>query len=97
MDIAHDVFRTEHYTYRTEETYTKWIKRFIQHFGNRHPRDLGAGEIQEFLTFLATKRHVLASSQNQALSAVLFLYKKVLGIDFPWMDDIVRAWIGCPP
>jgi integron integrase len=91
MEVVHNVFRTEHYAYRTEETYTKWIKRFIQHFGNRHPRDLGAGEIQEFLTFLATERHISASSQNQALSAILFLYKKVLGVDLPWMDDIVRA------
>ena len=91
MDVIHEVFRTEHYSYRTEETYTKWIKRFIQHFGNQHPRVLGSIEIQQFLTFLATELKVSASSQNQALSAILFLYKKVLSIDLPWMDDIVRA------
>ena len=91
MEVMHDVFRAEHYAYRTEETYIKWIKRYIQHFDNRHPRELGASEIQGFLTFLATQLHVSASSQNQALSAILFLYKKVLGMDLPWMDDIVRA------
>ena len=91
MDVAHEVFRTEHYAYRTEETYTKWIKRFIRHFNKTHPRELGSIEIQQFLTFLATELHVSASSQNQALSAILFLYRKVLGIDLPWMDNIVRA------
>ena len=91
MHVAHEIFRAEHYAYRTEETYTKWIKRFILHFGNRHPRELGPVEIQQFLTFLAADLHVSASSQNQALSALLFLYKKVLGFDLPWMDEIVRA------
>lgn len=86
-----EVFRTEHYAYRTEETYLKWIKRFIGFNRNRHPRELGAEEIQRFLSYLAVEVQVSASSQNQALSAVLFLYKKVLGIDLPWMDDIVRA------
>lgn len=91
MEVVHNVFRSEHYAYRTEETYTKWIKRYIKYFDNRHPRELGADEIQRFLSFLATELHVSASSQNQALSAILFLYKKVLGMDLPWMDDIVRA------
>lgn len=85
------MFRTEHYAYRTEETYLKWIKRFIACHGNRHPRDMGSDEVQQFLSFLAVERKVSASSQNQALSAILFLYKKVLGIDLPWMTDIVRA------
>lgn len=79
MGVAHEVFRIEHYAYRTDETYTKWIKRFIQHFGNKHPRDLGSFEIQQFLTFLATDLHVSASSQNQALSAILFLISEGLG------------------
>jgi site-specific recombinase XerD len=77
--------------YRTEETYLKWMKRFIRHNGNRHPRELGAEEIQAFLTHLAVDVRVSASSQNQALSSLLFLYKKVLGIELPWMDEIVRA------
>lgn len=91
MEVVHDVFRSEHYAFRTEETYCKWIRQYIKHFGNRHPRELGAEEIQGYLSYLATQRHVSASSQNQALSAILFLYKKVLGLDLPWMDDIVRA------
>lgn len=84
-------FRTEHYAYRTEETYIKWIKRFISFYNNKHPRDLGPEEVQEFLNHLAIVGRVSASSQNQALSAILFLYKKVLRIELPWMNEIVRA------
>ena len=91
VDGLREVFRTEHYAYRTEETYLKWIKRFVRHNGKRHPRELGAEEIQGFLTHLAVNLRVSASSQNQALSSLLFLYKKALGIELPWMDDIVRA------
>ena len=91
MDVTREVFRTEHYAYRTEATYVKWIKRFIAFHGNRHPREMGSNEIQAFLSYLAVERRISASSQNQALSAILFLYKKVLGIDLPWMTDIVRA------
>ena len=88
---ARDVFRSLHYSYRTEVTYLKWIKRFIKYHDNRHPRDLGPAEIQRFLTELATVGRVSASTQNQALSALLFLYKKVLRIDLPFLDEIVRA------
>ena len=91
IDVTREVFRTEHYAYRTEATYVKWIKRFIAFHGNRHPREMGSNEIQAFLSYLAVERKITASSQNQALSAILFLYKKVLGIDLPWMTDIVRA------
>lgn len=91
VKVINEVFRTEHYAYRTEETYLKWIKQFIGFHGNKHPRELGSTHIQQYLSQLATNRHVAASTQNQALSAILFLYKKVLGIDLPWMDDIVRA------
>ncbi len=91
VDVASEVFRTEHYAYRTEETYLKWIKRFVGFHGNKHPREMGADEIQCFLSHLAVDRMVSASSQNQALSAILFLYKKVLKIDLPWMADIIRA------
>lgn len=91
MDEARDVFRTLHYSYRTEVTYLKWIKRFIQYHGNQHPRELGPAEIQKFLTELATVGKVSASTQNQALSSILFLYKKVLKIDLPFLDEIVRA------
>ncbi len=91
VEAISEVFRTEHYAYRTEETYLKWIKRFIAFYNNKHPRDLGAREVQNFLTYLAVEGRVSASSQNQALSAILFLYKKVLGIELPWMDDVTRA------
>lgn len=91
MEEAREAFRVRHYSYRTEVTYLKWIKRFIRYHDNRHPRELGPAEIQGFLTHLATQRRVSASTQNQALSAILFLYKKVLGIDLPFLDEIVRA------
>ena len=86
--------RTQHYSYRTEETYLKWIRRFIHFNGKRHPRELGATEIQSFLSDLAVRGRVSGSTQNQALSTILILYKKVLQIDLPWMDDIVRAKIS---
>ena len=91
LETARDILRLHHYSYRTEETYLKWIRRFIGFHGNRHPRDMGAPEIQAFLSSLATDGRVSASTQNQALNAILFLYRKVLKLDLPWMDDIVRA------
>lgn len=91
MDEARKVFRAHHYSYRTEVTYLKWIRRYIKYHGNRSPRELGPDEIQGFLSDLAERRHVSASTQNQALSALLFLYKKILRIDLPWLEDIVRA------
>jgi len=91
IEEARDVFRAHHYSYRTEVTYIKWIKRFIKYHGNRPPRELGPAEIQAFLTDLATRGRVSASTQNQALSSLLFLYKKILKIDLPFLDEIVRA------
>ncbi len=91
IEVISEKFRTEHYAYRTEETYLYWIRRFIAFNCNRHPRELGECEIQQFLTHLALQCRVSASTQNQALSAILFLYKKVLDVDLPWMSDIVRA------
>lgn len=91
LDEARDAFRVNHYSYRTEESYIHWMRRFILFHGKRHPREMGAGEIQHFLSDLATRGHVSASTQNQALSALLFLYKHVLEIDLPWLDEIVRA------
>ena len=73
-----EVFRAEHYAYRTEETYLKWIKRYIGFHANKHPREMGVDELQLFLNHLAVDVRVSASSQNQALSALLFLYKKML-------------------
>ena len=76
---------------RTEEAYVGWIRRFILAHGKRHPRDMGAREVESFLTVLATRGQVAAATQNQALAALLFLYRQVLGIDLPWMDEIRRA------
>jgi len=76
---------------RSEQAYTGWIRRFILANGKRHPKDLGAREVEAFLTGLAVRGKVAASTQNQALSALLFMYREVLGIELPWMDDIRRA------
>lgn len=76
---------------RTEEAYLGWIKRFIVHHGMQHPGQMGGQEVAEFLTSLAVRGRVSASTQNQALAALLFLYRRVLGQDLPWMRDIVRA------
>jgi len=80
-----------HYSYRTEKTYRYWIRFFILWSGKRHPRDMGAAEVTAFLNYLANEREVAAATQNQALSALLFLYAKVLEIKLPWLDDLVRA------
>src|SRR5512140_1298908 len=81
LEQARDILRAKHYSYRTEETYIDWMRRYILFHHKRHPDDMGAPEIQEFLTHLATQRGVAASTQNQALSAVLFLYREVLHKD----------------
>ena len=80
-----------HYSPRTGEAYLQWIKRFIVFSGKRHPRELGAPEVTAFLSHLAVEGHVAAATQNQALAALLFLCKDVLGEPLPWLDDIVRA------
>lgn len=90
-DVVRHKLRVLHYSYRTEESYLKWIRRFVRFNCARHPRDLGKKEIESFLSYLATEGNVSPSTQNQALSAILFLYKNVLEIDLPWLDDVVRA------
>jgi integron integrase len=89
--VVRDRIRTRHYSLRTETAYTNWIKRFILFHNKRHPRDMGGVEIEAFLTSLAVERNVSASTQNQALAALLFLYREVLQIDLPWMQEVVRA------
>lgn len=79
------------YSTRTSEAYVSWTRRFVLFHGKRHPRELGATEVQAFLSALATERNVAASTQNQALAAILFLYQRVLDVRLPWMDEIVRA------
>lgn len=91
LDVVRDRIRTRHYSLRTETAYTNWIKRFILFHNKRHPRDMGGVEVEAFLTSLAVERNVSASTQNQALAALLFLYREVLQIDLPWMQDVVRA------
>ena len=83
--------RVKHYSLRTEQIYVDWIKRFVWFHGKRHPRDMGAAEIEAFLTNLAVERSVSASTQNQAKSALLFLYKEVLQIELPWLDNVTQA------
>jgi len=83
--------RAKHYSLRTEDTYVQRIRRFILFHDKRHPQAMGAVEVQQFLTGLAVTHQVAASTQNQALSALVFLYKEVLHQDFGWLDDVVRA------
>jgi integron integrase len=91
LDEVRDTLRRRHYSYRTEQSYTHWIKRFIFFSDKRHPRDMGAPEVTAFLTHLARDRDVAAATQNQALAALLFLYKEILGQALPWLDQIERA------
>src|SRR5216684_2111503 len=86
-----DRIRYRHYSLRTERSYQEWVRRYIRFHGRRHPRELGAEHVTAFLSSLATTRHVAASTQNQALAALLFLYREVLGMDLPWMQGIARA------
>ena len=83
--------RVKHYSLSTERIYLQWMRRFILANGRRHPRELGGPAVESFLSALATEGNVAASTQNQALSALLFLYREVLGITLPWMDDVTRA------
>jgi integron integrase len=91
LDRVRQVLRVRHYALRTEESYVQWIRRFILHHGKRHPRDMGAAEVEQFLTHLAVAGRVSASTQNQALCALVFLYGQVLEIDLGRFDG-VRAW-----
>ena len=91
IDQVRNVLRVHHYSVRTEDNYIQWIRRFIFFHNKRHPIEMGEKEICAFLTHLAVDKHVSASTQNQALSALLFLYKKVLQVDLDWIDDVVRA------
>ena len=91
LDQVRDLIRTMHYSIRTEEAYVDWIRRFILFHQKRHPAAMGQEEIEAFLTHLAVQRHVAASTQSQAKSALLFLYQRVLKQDVPWLKDVVAA------
>jgi integron integrase len=91
LDIVRGKIRLKHYSIRTEQAYVDWIKRYILHFDKQHPKDLGATEVEAFLTYLAVQGKVSASTQNQAKSALLFLYKEVLGVELPWLGKVQQA------
>ncbi len=91
LDQVRRLIRVKHYSIRTEEAYVNWIKRFILFHGKRHPVEMGGAEVSRFLSHLAVEEKVSASTQNQALSAILFLYRDLLKRDFGWLDDVERA------
>jgi integron integrase len=91
LDRVREAIRVRHYSYRTEQQYVAWIRRYILFHGRRHPQDLGGEHVESFLSHLATARRVAAATQAQALAALLFLYKHVLNVALPWLDSVVRA------
>ena len=91
LDQVRSVIRVKHYSIRTEKSYISWIKQFIRFNHLTHPKNMGAKEVQAFLSYLAVTRNVAASTQNQALCAILFLYRDVLKIELEYMDELIRA------
>jgi len=91
LDSVRDRIRAKHYSLRTERAYLEWIRRFILFNGKRHPADMSAPEVAQFLTHLAVEGRIAAPTQNQALAAILFLYRDVLEIKLPWIENVVRA------
>lgn len=90
LDQVRERVRYLHYSLRTEEAYVYWVRFFVRWHGMKHPRDMGAAEVQSFLTMLAMQRRVSSSTHNQALSALLFMYREVLGTELSWMNDLQR-------
>ena len=90
LDQLRERIRYCHYSLRTEQAYVFWVRRFIRFHGMRHPREMGGLEVESFLTDLVTRKHVSPSTHKQALSAILYLYREVLGIELPWMGAIGR-------
>jgi len=91
LEQVRDRLRTLHYSYRSEQQYVQWARRFILFHYRQHPRAMGAPEVEAFLTRLAVTRKFSAAAQDQALAALLFLYQKVLDLELPWLKDVVRA------
>jgi integron integrase len=91
FEVARERIRTRHLAFRTEQAYLYWMRRYVKFHGRRHPRDMGAAEVEAFLTHLAVEAKVGASTQNQALQALLFLYRQVLGTELPWLENVTRA------
>ena len=98
VDRLRERTRVKHYSLRTEEAYVDWTRRFVLFPAKRHSRELGAAEVEAFLSHLAVVRRVSPSTQSQAQAALLFLYKEVLGLSLPWLDEFVqaRAPVDCP-
>jgi integron integrase len=90
LDQLREQIRYLHYSLRTEEAYVYWVKKFIYFHQKQHPRDMGQAQVEAFLSYMAVERKVSVSTHRQALSALLFLYQKVLGIELPWMDELAR-------
>ena len=91
LDQVRERIRYLHYSIRTEQVYVYWIRGFIRFHGRRHPVEMGPIEVTAFLSWLATERNLAAATQNQALSALLFLYKQALARELPWLDGMTRA------
>jgi integron integrase len=91
FEVSREKMRTRHFAYRTEQVYLNWIQRYVKFHDRKHPRDLGARGVEKFLTHLAVDSKVAASTQNQALQALLFLYRQVLEINLPWLENVTRA------
>ena len=91
MVRVREAIRVRHYSLRTEEAYLQWVRRFILFHGKRHPENMGEPEVAVFLTHLAVERNVAAATQNQALSAIVFLYSHVLGHELDWLKNVTRA------
>jgi len=91
MESIRAKIRVKHYSIRTEQSYMQWARRFILFHNKRHPAEMGAQEVEAFLSHLAVKENVSASTQNQARSALLFLYKEVLGVELPWLNGVDQA------
>ena len=91
LAVAREKMRTRHLALRTEQAYLQWLRRYVLFHNRRHPRELGAPQVEQFLTYLAVHRKVSAATQNQALQALLFLYRHVLEMELPWLDNVTRA------
>jgi integron integrase len=91
FEVAREKIRTRHLAFRTEQAYLQWMRRYVKFHGRRHPRDLGPTGVEAILTHLAVEAKVGAATQNQALQALLFLYRQVLGVELPWLENVTRA------
>lgn len=91
LDRVRDAIRIRHYSLATEKAYVSWIRRLILFHGKRHPAEMKKPDVEAFLSYLAVRRNVSPSTQNQALQAILFLFRHVLDAELPWLDEVVRA------